>query len=68
MKKLTFDPKTGKIVNVSGGGCPDVPFLAQSLIGKTLNEAQKVMEEGYSLCAYMLNKAVYKALELMEKK
>ncbi len=24
--KLAFDPKTGKIVNVSEGGCPDVLF------------------------------------------
>ncbi|MDL1970886.1 MAG: DUF3343 domain-containing protein [Candidatus Desulfofervidaceae bacterium] len=65
--KLTFDPKTGQIVNVSGGGCPDVPFLAQNLVGKTLAEAKRTMEEGYSLCAYMLNQALEKACELAEE-
>ena len=33
--KLTVDKKTMMIVNVSGGGCPDVPFLAQEMVGKT---------------------------------
>ncbi|HDD35622.1 MAG TPA: DUF3343 domain-containing protein [Candidatus Desulfofervidus auxilii] len=62
--KLTFDPKTGIVVNVSGGGCPDVPFLSKKLIGKHLREANEVIEDGYSLCAYMLKKALRKAQEI----
>jgi NAD(P)H-hydrate repair Nnr-like enzyme with NAD(P)H-hydrate dehydratase domain len=32
--KLTVEKSSGRIVNVSGGGCPDVPYLAARLIGK----------------------------------
>jgi len=32
--KLTIDKKTRMIVNISGGGCPDVPYLASQMIGK----------------------------------
>ncbi|MDL1956218.1 MAG: DUF3343 domain-containing protein [Candidatus Desulfofervidus auxilii] len=62
--KLTIEPKTGIIVNISGGGCPDIPFLSKNLIGKHLKEANKIMENGYSLCAYMLKKALEKALKI----
>ena len=31
--KLTVDKETGRIVNVSGGGCPDVPYLAKLMVG-----------------------------------
>ncbi|MCI5146588.1 MAG: DUF3343 domain-containing protein, partial [Candidatus Electrothrix sp. AR3] len=33
--KITVDTETKIIVNISGGGCPDVPFLATELIGKS---------------------------------
>jgi len=65
--KVTFDKNTAMIVNVSGGGCPDVPFLAQNLMGKNLKEAMVVMEKGYSLCAYMLKRAIEKGLELLNE-
>ncbi|MBA2852254.1 hypothetical protein HNP89_000191 [Methanococcus maripaludis] len=61
--KITID-KVGKIVNVSGGGCPDVPYLNLKLKGKNILD---VAEEdtpknlGYTLCAYTLNKAFEKA-------
>ncbi|MDY6953969.1 MAG: DUF3343 domain-containing protein, partial [Thermodesulfobacteriota bacterium] len=32
--KLTVDKEALTIVNVSGGGCPDVPFLGAKLVGK----------------------------------
>jgi len=65
--KVTFDKNTAMIVNVSGGGCPDVPFLAQNLMGKRLEEAMVVMEKGHSLCAYMLKRAIEKGLELLNE-
>ncbi len=30
--KLSVEKATGLIVNVSGGGCPDVPFVARQII------------------------------------
>ena len=35
--KLTVDKSTRMIVNISGGGCPDVPYLAASWWDKPLN-------------------------------
>ena len=52
--KLTFEKESQKIVNISGGGCSDVPYLAQEMIGKTLSEAPSPREIGYTLCAYSL--------------
>jgi len=59
--KLTFDKETKKIVNISGGGCPDVPFLAKEMIGKSLNEAPSPRDLGYTVCAYALAVALEKA-------
>ncbi len=55
--KMTVDKETKEIVNISGGGCPDVPFLATSMLGKTLADAPDLGEVGFSLCAYSLNTA-----------
>lgn len=55
--KLTVDKETRTIVNVSGGGCPDVPYLAQEMIGKTLAEAPVPREIGHTLCGYALQLA-----------
>lgn len=55
--KLTVEKKTLKIVNISGGGCPDVPYLAEELIGKTMIEAPSPKEIGHTLCAYALHMA-----------
>jgi hypothetical protein len=55
--KLTIDKKTQIIVNVSGGGCPDVPYLAAVLVGKTLAESPKPRELGHTLCGYALDLA-----------
>ncbi len=37
--KITVDKRTRIIVNVSGGGCPDVPWLAGEMVGKVLDTA-----------------------------
>ena len=55
--KMTVEKKTRIIVNISGGGCPDVPHLATEMIGKRLRDAPNPGEVGFSLCAYSLNTA-----------
>lgn len=55
--KMTVHKETREIVNISGGGCPDVPYLATSMLGKTLATAPDLQEVGFSLCAYSLNTA-----------
>ncbi len=55
--KLTIDKETSVIVNISGGGCPDVPYLAASMVGKTLAEAPSPQEIGHTLCGYALQLA-----------
>lgn len=44
-------------MNVSGGGCPDVPYLAARLIGQRLDEASSPRETGHTLCGYALGLA-----------
>jgi hypothetical protein len=55
--KLTVDKRDGLIVNVSGGGCPDVPYLADALVGKRLCEAPEPRSLGHTLCGYALQMA-----------
>ena len=55
--KISVEKKSGRIVNVSGGGCPDVPYLAKLLVGKTLAEAEPPLERGQTLCGYALQLA-----------
>ncbi|MDP3047947.1 MAG: hypothetical protein Q8N12_00760, partial [Thermodesulfovibrionales bacterium] len=62
--KLTVEKNTLKIVNISGGGCPDVPYVAEELVGKTLREAPAPKEIGHTLCAY----ALHMAYEELKKK
>ena len=35
-----------RIVNISDGGCPDVPYLAQEMIGKTLYDTPHPQDSG----------------------
>jgi len=55
--KLTVEKATGVIVNVSGGGCPDVPYLAARLVGLRLDQAPSPCEIGHTLCGYALGLA-----------
>ena len=64
--KITVDKEKGTIVNISGGGCPDVPYLTVSLVGNKITEVENPGENGYSLCAYMLEKAYQKALSMVK--
>ncbi|MGB5216961.1 MAG: DUF3343 domain-containing protein [Smithella sp.] len=65
--KLTFDKKTGMILNISGGGCPDIPYLHISLVDKKLTEVSRPKTMGYTLCALMLDRAFAEALELWNR-
>lgn len=62
--KLTFEDSTGVIVNTSGGGCPDIPYLNIQLVGKRLDEATPPKEIGFTLCSLMLDRAFARALKL----
>jgi hypothetical protein len=55
--KITIDQHDQRIVNVSGGGCPDIPYVAQQLRGVPLGEARSPVDLGNSLCTFMLQLA-----------
>lgn len=55
--KITIDRRNGKIVNISGGGCPDVPWLAMRLTGQDLFSIPEPITLGHTLCCYSLQKA-----------
>jgi len=64
--KLTFDRKSGVILNISGGGCPDIPYLYIELIDKKITEAPRPKDIGFTLCALMLERALDESLEIWE--
>jgi hypothetical protein len=55
--KITVDKQTRIIVNISGGGCPDVPWLAGVMVGQQLDAAPDPLEIGHTLCGYALGLA-----------
>lgn len=63
--KITVCKKTLEIVNISGGGCPDVPYLAAKLIGTKLTNSPEPRELGHTLCGYALQLAYEKVKELL---
>ena len=62
--KITVDRESRLIVNLSGGGCPDVPHLAEQMVNRSLDQAPQPREVGYTLCAYALQIAFDKVVEL----
>jgi hypothetical protein len=60
--KITVDKQSLIIVNVSGGGCPDVPWLAGVMVGQQLDAAPDPLEIGHTLCGYALGLA-YKEMK-----
>ncbi len=62
--KITVDRDTGRIVNVSGGGCPDVPYLAEQMVDRCLDEAPQPRDIGHTLCAYALQIAYDRVVTL----
>ncbi len=63
--KITVEKDSRIIVNISGGGCPDVPYLAHKLMGLTLEEATEPRHMGQTLCCYSLQKAFSEARRLL---
>ncbi len=62
--KITVDKAAGTIVNVSGGGCPDVPRLAELITGKCIAECEEPRAHGQTLCSYALQLAFEEARRL----
>ena len=62
--KITVERSSGRIVNVSGGGCPDVPYLASLLVGESIAGAEEPRVQGHTLCSYALQKAFLEARRL----
>ena len=65
--KITVARADGRIVNVSGGGCPDVPWLASLLVGQKITEALEPRVNGKTLCSYALQRAFEEARRLWQK-
>ncbi len=55
--KITIEKESQVIVNISGGGCPDVPFLAGKMVGYSLDNAPAPQDIGHTLCGYALQLA-----------
>lgn len=62
--KITACKKTRQIVNVSGGGCPDVPYLAALMVGKSLDDTPLPRDKGHTLCGYALQLAYEEMVRL----
>ncbi len=63
--KITVEKASGRIVNISGGGCPDVPALAELMVGRTLAQCPTPAEHGQTLCSYALELAFQEARRMM---
>ncbi len=59
--KITVERSSGVIVNISGGGCPDVPYLAALLCGRCIADAEEPRVKGQTLCSYSLQRAFEEA-------
>jgi len=62
--KLTFDKVSGVVLNISGGGCPDIPYLHAQMLDKPLDRAARPKEMGHTLCSLMLDRAYTQSLEI----
>ncbi|MEW6266212.1 MAG: DUF3343 domain-containing protein [Thermodesulfobacteriota bacterium] len=62
--KITVRKDDQTIVNISGGGCPDAPYLAREMVGRTLAAAPHPRDIGHTLCGYALALAYEKAKQL----
>jgi hypothetical protein len=55
--KITVDKASLTVVNISGGGCPDVPYLAKEMVGRHIMDAPSPRSIGHTLCGYALQLA-----------
>ncbi|MFP4453304.1 MAG: DUF3343 domain-containing protein [Desulfobacterales bacterium] len=56
--KITVKKADLTVVNISGGGCPDVPYLAAQMVGCRLDQSPEPRNIGHTLCGYALQLAV----------
>ncbi|MFO7931071.1 MAG: DUF3343 domain-containing protein [Desulfosalsimonas sp.] len=56
--KITVNKTDLTVVNISGGGCPDVPYLAAQMVGCRLDKAPEPKNIGHTLCGYSLQLAL----------
>lgn len=63
--KIVVEKATRKIVNTSGGGCPDIPYLNLELVGRSLDDTPRPKDLGYTLCGLMLDRAFVEARTLL---
>lgn len=64
--KIVVDKKTTEIVNTSGGGCPDIPYLNLHYVGKRLSDVERPKSVGFTLCGLMLDRAYLEICTLLE--
>ena len=62
--KITYEKNSGVIVNISGGGCPDIPYLYAEMVDKRIEEALRPKDVGFTLCALNLDRALDECLNL----
>lgn len=65
--KIVVEKATGIIVNTSGGGCPDIPYLNLALVGKRLDEVPRPKDLGYTLCGLMLDRAYVEVRDQLDR-
>lgn len=56
------------MINASGGGCPDVPYLHLQLLNQQLQGAPRPKDIGFTLCVLMVDRALDETIELYEQK
>jgi hypothetical protein len=66
--KITYEKETGTIVNISGGGCPDIPYLYIQMVDKKLYEVPRPKDIGFTLCALNLDRALDECLALYSRR
>lgn len=64
--KVTFEKSSGIIVNQSGGGCPDIPYMHAQLIDKKLGEAPRPKNIGFTLCSLNAERALEECIAIHE--
>jgi len=62
--KLTYEKNSGIIVNISGGGYPDIPYLHAELIENLIDKAPRPKDIGFTLCALNLDRALDECLTM----
>ena len=65
--KITWEKRSGVIVNVSGGGCPDIPYLHAELIDRRFDEVARPRDIGFTLCALNLDRALDECFKLQSE-